>query len=117
MTDPKTTDPSPYAFALPSRLAVVRTLLIVLAVAQVGDILSTNAALAASPGAFEGNPVMRLVMAELGSYWWLWKAALAVFFVVYAMQLKIVTRRTFALLGVVVKTYAFVIISNATGVL
>lgn len=98
-----------------SRLAVVRILLIMLALAQVGDIISTNAALAASPAAFEGNPMMRLVMAALGSYWWLWKVALAVFFVVYATQLRIITRRTFVLLGAVVKTYAFVVVSNTLG--
>jgi hypothetical protein len=111
----KIATPSPYAFVLPSRLTVVRTLLIVLAVAQIGDILSTNAALAASPGAFEGNPIMRLVMGALGSYWWLWKAALAMFFMVYAIQLRVVTKRTFVLLGIVVKTYALVVASNFMG--
>jgi hypothetical protein len=98
-----------------SRLAVVRILLIMLALAQIGDIISTNAALIASPAAFEGNPMMRLVMGALGSYWWLWKAALAMFFVVYAVRLRVVTKRTFILLGIVVKTYALVVASNFMG--
>ncbi|MES2055797.1 MAG: DUF5658 family protein [Pseudomonadota bacterium] len=107
--------PVPGTFTLPSRLAVVRTLLVALAVAQVFDILSTNAALAASPLAFEGNPLMRFVMRELGSYWWAWKAGIAVFFLGYAACMKIATKRDIVLLGIMVKTYVLVIASNMMG--
>ena len=44
---------------------------------QLADILSTNAAPAA-PGVSEANPLMALSQAELGSAWWLPKAAAVV---------------------------------------
>lgn len=100
---------------MPTLLSVARTLLVALAIAQIADIFSTNAALAATPGASEGNPFMRLVMSGLGSWWWLWKVALAALFIVYAMRLNVVRRKTVALLGVVAKAYAIVIMSNMLG--
>ncbi len=42
---------------------------------QVGDIVTTNYALAL-PGVWEANPVMALYQAQLGALWWLPKAAI-----------------------------------------
>src|SRR5215831_15803524 len=46
-----------------------------IAIVQVLDVATTNAALAS--GGAELNPIMRLSMAKLGSLWWLPKAAIA----------------------------------------
>ncbi len=98
-------------------LNLARVLLVALAAAQVFDVLSTNAALASSPDAFESNPVMRLAMTSLGAYWWLWKAALAVFFLTYAARIRVINTRGLLLLGLVAKVYVFVILSNIFGFL
>ncbi|HLZ66507.1 MAG TPA: DUF5658 family protein [Aliidongia sp.] len=90
----------------------IRALLIALAVAQLGDVLTTNAALAASPGAHEANPFMSLLMASLGSYWWLWKAAMAGFFVVAAVTVQKPSRRQLIFAGTVAKVYVLVLINN-----
>jgi hypothetical protein len=99
----------------PDALTVARWLLITLAVAEIADILSTNAALANTPGAVEGNPLMRLMMARYGSWWWLWKALLAALFVSYALHMKVVNRRTIVMLGIVVPIYIVAIASNVMG--
>jgi hypothetical protein len=94
-----------------SRL-IAQGLILALALAQPLDILSTNAALAAVPGAFEGNPVQAFLMASLGGLWWLPKAALAVFFVWQAVTLSRMNRWTWALLATGAKTYAVVLVCN-----
>ncbi|HLZ67579.1 MAG TPA: DUF5658 family protein [Aliidongia sp.] len=94
-----------------SRL-VAQALIIALAVAQPIDILSTNSALASVPGAFEGNPVQAFLMATLGGFWWLPKAALAMFFVYQAITLSRMSKWGWALLATGAKTYAIVIVCN-----
>jgi len=100
---------------MPTALALARWLLIILAVAEIADILSTNAALANTPSAFEGNPIMRLMMARFGSWWWLWKALLAALFINRALSMNAVGRRTVVLLTIVVPVYAVTIVSNVMG--
>lgn len=100
---------------MPAALTVARWLLIILAVAEIADILSTNAALANTPGAFEGNPFMRLMMARFGAWWWLLKALLAALFISYALHMKAANRRTIVALGIVVPIYTVVIVSNVMG--
>ncbi|HLZ66531.1 MAG TPA: DUF5658 family protein [Aliidongia sp.] len=100
---------------MPSRttkLLAIRVLLIALALAQLGDVLSTNQALAASPGAFEANPLMHLLMTYLGSWWWLWKAAMAGFFVVAAFTIRQPSRRQLVFAGAVAKVYVLVLVNN-----
>ena len=94
-----------------SRL-IAQALILALALAQPLDILSTNAALAATPGAFEGNPVQAFLMAHLGGYWWVEKALLAAFFVYVALTLNRMNKWTWALLATCAKTYAVVIVCN-----
>ena len=94
------------------KLWAIRVLLIALAVAQLGDVLTTNAALAGSPSAHEANPFMSLLMAALGSYWWLWKAAMAGFFVVAAVAIREPSRRQLIFAGAVAKVYVLVLINN-----
>jgi hypothetical protein len=53
---------------------VDRSLLILFAILQFADIVSTNYALA-SPSLREGNPLMASLQAHLGTAWWLPKAA------------------------------------------
>jgi hypothetical protein len=90
----------------------IRVLLVILAISQLGDVLSTNSALANSPGAVEANPVMHLMMAVLGSWWWLWKAAVAVFFVTCAISIKEPSRRQLVFAGAVAKIYLVVLVNN-----
>ena len=99
----------------PLALTVARWLLITLAVAEIADIFSTNAALASTPGAIEGNPLMRLMMAHYGSWWWLWKALLAALFVNRALHMKATNRRTIVALGIIVPIYTLTIVSNVMG--
>ncbi|HLZ67881.1 MAG TPA: DUF5658 family protein [Aliidongia sp.] len=94
-----------------SRL-IAQCLILGLAVAQGLDVMSTNAALAATPGAFEGNPVQAFLMAHLGSYWWIEKAFLAAFFIYVALTLTRMNKWTWALLATCAKTYAIVILCN-----
>lgn len=94
-----------------SRL-IAQGLILALALAQPLDILSTNAALASVPGAFESNPVQAFLMVHLGSMWWLPKAALAVFFVYQAVTLSRMNKWTWALLTTGTKTYVIVIACN-----
>ncbi len=59
--------PLPYSYWL---------LVVLFLVLQVGDIVTTNYALAL-PGVWEANPVMASHQAQLGELWWLPKAAAA----------------------------------------
>jgi hypothetical protein len=96
-------------------LTAARWLLIILGVAEIADILSTNDALASAPGAFEANPFMRLMMDRFGSWWWLWKVLLAALFINRALHMNAVSRRTVVVLGIVVPIYAVTIVSNVMG--
>jgi hypothetical protein len=100
---------------MPMALTAARWLLITLAVAEIADILTTNAALAGTPGSFEANPFMRLMMDRFGSWWWLWKALLAALFFNRALHMNVVSRRTIVVLGIVVPIYAVTIVSNVMG--
>ena len=90
----------------------IRALLIILAIIQLGDVLSTNSALANSPGTVEANPVMHLMMTVLGSWWWLWKAAVAGFFVTCAVSIREPSRRQLIFAGAVAKIYLVVLVNN-----
>jgi hypothetical protein len=94
------------------KLWCIRALLVVLAVGQVGDVLTTNHALAASPGAFEANPLMHLLMTYLGSWWWLWKAAVGFFFIAMAIGMRQVSRRQLIFAGALAKVYVLVLLNN-----
>ena len=94
------------------KLLCIRALLIALAVAQLGDGLTTNQALAASPGTFAANPLMALLMTYLGSWWWLWKAAMALFFVAVAVTIREPSRRQLVFAGAVAKVYVLVLVNN-----
>jgi len=100
---------------MPVALTAARWLLITLAVAEIADILSTNAALASTPGASESNPFMRLMMDRFGSWWWLWKALLAALFINRALHMNAVSRRIIIALGIVVPIYTLTIVSNVMG--
>lgn len=85
----------------------VGLLLGALAVLTVGDVLSTNLALATVPGAVEANPVMALSMTTLGAAWWLPKAAVVGVF----WRLAPAIRRRWPL-ALVVALYAAVVAHN-----
>jgi hypothetical protein len=93
------------------RLRLARSLLLLIAVCQLLDVISTNAALAAGAGV-EANPVMALAMACLGPFWWLWKAALAALFVYLAASVRDVGMTRLALISALAKIYVIVVISN-----
>lgn len=87
-------------------------LILVVALGQPLDILDTNAALAAVPGAFESNPVEAFLMIHLGVCWWIPKAALAGFLIYQAATLREMTRLRWAMISAGAKVYALVLISN-----
>ena len=60
---------------------------LILALLQIGDVLTTNQALAKS-GVYEANPIMAASQAHLGSAWWLPKLALVAFAFYVAPRIK-----------------------------
>jgi uncharacterized protein DUF5658 len=83
-----------------------------IAAGQAIDIATTNAALAA--GDAELNPLMRLSMSNLGSLWWLPKAAIAVFILAYVFSRRMPPprRRVVALAAIALAMSAIVAASN-----
>jgi uncharacterized membrane protein len=83
-----------------------------LAIGQVLDILSTNEALAASPGVTELNPLIAATMSALGDLWWLPKSGLALLMIYFALTLRAIRRRTAVILAVTAKATVLVILGN-----
>ena len=83
-----------------------------IAAGQAIDIATTNAALAS--GGAELNPLMRLSMSNLGSLWWLPKAAIAVFILAYVFSRRMPPprRRVVALAAIALAMTAIVAASN-----
>jgi hypothetical protein len=89
----------------------MRLAALAIAVGQAFDVATTNAVLAS--GGAELNPVMRLSMTELGSLWWLPKAAVALFILAYAFSgLTPPGRRIIALTTTVLAIDALVVANN-----
>ncbi len=84
-----------------------RVLAVVLVIFGGLDIVSTNAALAA--GQFEGNPLIRWLQADMGSWWSLPKMALHL--VLAYLVLWIPSKRMLAI-GAVVSTAYIILIAN-----
>ena len=97
------------------QVMVIKTLLIVVAMAQFVDVASTNRALAAGVGLYEANPVMGLSMTALGSFWWLPKFVIAAVLIGLAVRLKRATMREFAMAVLVQLAYLGVLLNNFTG--
>lgn len=93
-------------------LLAARVLIGAIALAQPLDILTTNRALAAIPGAVESNPAEAFLMLHLGPAWWLPKAGLCLLFLYQALTIRQLNLRTWAILSAAAKVYLFVIISN-----
>jgi hypothetical protein len=91
---------------------LMRICALTIAIVQVLDVFTTNAALAS--GGTEVNPLMRLSMANLGSVWWLPKAALALFILAYVFSglTPPPTRRIIALTAIVLAVSALVVANN-----
>ena len=87
---------------------VCRLLLLLFALLQVADVVTTNYALAV-PGVWEANPLMALMQSRFGAAWWLPKVA-AVGFICLATPLL---RRRWPLL-LVVAYYSLVVSINIT---
>jgi hypothetical protein len=97
--------------------AVARALLVALALAQLLDVLSTNAVLANVPNATEANPVMHFAMDRLGEYWWLPKAALAALYLFFAARLRQAPRRLAVAIGGFASLYAAFVAWNICNLL
>ncbi len=97
------------------QVMVIKTLLVVVALAQFVDVLSTNRALAAGVGLYEANPVMGFSMSALGSFWWLPKFAIAAVLIGSAIRLKRATMREFTMAVLVQTLYLGVLVNNFTG--
>ena len=97
------------------QVMLIKTLLVVVALAQVVDVISTNRALAAGMGLYEANPVMGFSMSALGSFWWLPKFAIAAVLIGSAIQLKRATMREFAMAVLVPTLYLGVLVNNYMG--
>src|SRR5579862_5871041 len=92
---------------------VGKAALAALALAQVADVLSTNAALASgATGTHEGNPAMALAMQYLGPLWWLPKALLGLWLIYECLKLKAMSKRQIIVLSAVAKVYALTLLSN-----
>jgi uncharacterized protein DUF5658 len=91
---------------------LMRIAALTIAVVQLLDVATTNAALAS--GGAELNPVMRLSMAKLGSLWWLPKATVALFILAYVFSRLTPppTRRIIALTMIVLTVGALVVVNN-----
>ncbi|MFQ6018403.1 MAG: DUF5658 family protein [Kiloniellaceae bacterium] len=72
------------------------------------DVVSTNAALAA--GHFEGNPIVQLVQAQIGSWWALPKMAFHLLLAWYILWLP--SKRMIRVAGLVTGVYAVVVMNN-----
>jgi fucose 4-O-acetylase-like acetyltransferase len=94
------------------RLISLRVLLLVVAVAQLGDVISTERALSTGGDLREANPLIRLQMETFGSHWWLPKLIIAALFVVMAVRAKRASIRTTLLAAFVAGLYLVVVIKN-----
>jgi hypothetical protein len=94
------------------RVVAIKALLVLVASAQLVDVLSTNRALAAGRGLYEANPVMSFSMDTLGTFWWLPKLVIALVLIGLAVRLKRVTLREFVLATLVEITYLGVLVNN-----
>jgi hypothetical protein len=83
-----------------------------IAIGQALDVSTTNTVLAS--GGTELNPLMRISMVELGSLWWLPKAATAVFILacVFSGRMPPPTRRIIALTKIALAVSAISIAIN-----
>jgi hypothetical protein len=82
------------------------TFLIIFALLQIADIVTTNYALA-TPGNWEANPIMRLSQAQFGVGWWTPKVAAVGFAAIVLPQLRRRWPMVFA-----VSYYVILIIGN-----
>jgi hypothetical protein len=91
---------------------LMRISAVAIAVVQLLDVATTNAALAS--GGAELNPIMRLSMAKLGSLWWLPKAAVGFFILAYVFSglTRTPPRRIIALTEIVLAVSALCVASN-----
>ena len=87
-----------------------------IAIGQALDVSTTNRVLAS--GGTELNPLMRISMAELGSLWWLPKAATAVFILVcvFSGRMPPPTRRIIALTKMALAVSAITIALNIANI-
>ena len=83
-------------------------LLVIFAVLQIADVVTTNYALV-MPGVWEANPLMALMQTQLGPVWWLPKVAVVVF-VCFATP---VARRRWPLV-LMISYYAVIVSINLT---
>jgi hypothetical protein len=85
-------------------------------IGQALDVSTTNTVLAS--GGTELNPLMRISMAELGSLWWLPKAATAVFILacVFSGHMPSPTRRVIALTKIALAVSAIGIAINIANI-
>jgi hypothetical protein len=87
-----------------------------IAIGQALDVSTTNAVLAS--GGTELNPLMRISMVELGSLWWLPKAATSVFILacVFSGRMPPPTRRIMALTKIALAVSAISIAINIANI-
>jgi hypothetical protein len=98
--------------AQPHPRFLMRISALAIATVQILDVATTNAALAS--GGAELNPIMRLSMANLGSLWWLPKAAITLFILGYVFSgvTRTPTRRVIALAMIVLAVGAVCVANN-----
>ena len=89
-----------------------KVLAVLVALAQIGDVLSTNHVLAAHAEAFEANPVTRLIMEQIGAAWWIPKAALAGIILYGVTALRQCSPRLLAVAGAMAGFHVLVLVNN-----
>ena len=93
-------------------LGATKALALLVVLAQLGDVLTTNHVLASHVDAYEGNPAARLAMIYLGAAWWVPKAALAMFIAYAAVKLRSPSRCLVGVAAAIFGLYAFVLLNN-----
>jgi len=94
----------------------MRIAALAIAIGQAIDVSTTNTVLAS--GGTELNPLMRISMVELGSLWWLPKAAAAVFILacVFSGRMPAPTRRVIALTKIALAVSAISVAINIANI-
>jgi len=93
-------------------ILATKVLVALVALAQLGDVLSTNRVLAAHVEAYEANPVTRLLMEQLGAMWWLPKAALAGFILCGLAALRQSSPQLLVIAAAMVVFHVLVLVNN-----
>src|SRR5437660_8483762 len=91
---------------------LIKLMLALLAVFQMGDVVSTNHVLTSRADAIEGNPIMALLMSNVGGHWWIPKAIAAFLLIGAAWAMQRPAEWLHLPSGFPVNFYAFLLLND-----